>query len=83
MKNRDIPLLGIKVFDTQNFLKHRRVPLRNDSVLGDKTVLTENRDARPSLIPNVFRYEKFSETQKGSSTKFFDTVRQKFLNGKS
>ena len=37
----------------------------------------------PSLIPNIFRYQRFSETQKGSSTNFFGTVRQKFFNGKS
>ena len=33
IENRDIPLFGIKFFNTWNFLKHRRVPLRNDSVL--------------------------------------------------
>ena len=32
----------------------------------------------PSLSPNIFRYQKCSEKQKGSSTKFFGTVRQKF-----
>ena len=32
LENRDIPLLSMKLFDTRNF-KHRRVPLRNDSVL--------------------------------------------------
>ena len=31
----------------------------------------------PSLIPNIFRYQKFCETQKGSSTNSFGTVRQK------
>ena len=36
-----------------------------------------------SLIPNLFRYQKFSETQKGSSSKFFGTMRQRFSNGKS
>ena len=37
----------------------------------------------PSLIPNIFRYQKFSEAQKGSSTKSFGTVRQKFFDSKS
>ena len=32
----------------------------------------------PSLIPNIFRYQKFSETQKGS-TMFFATVRQQIF----
>ena len=41
-----IPLLGMSFFDNRNFLKHRRVPLRNDSVLWDKTILTENCDTR-------------------------------------
>ena len=35
------------------------------------------------LIPNIFRYQKFSETQKGSSTKTFGTVRLKTFDGKS
>ena len=28
----------------------------------------------PSFIPNISRYQKYSEPQKGSSTKFFGTV---------
>ena len=28
------------------------------------------------FIPNIFRYQKFCETQKGSPTNFFGTVRQ-------
>ena len=31
IENRAIPLLGIKFFDTQNFLRHRRFPRRNFS----------------------------------------------------
>ena len=49
VENRDVPFVGIKLFDTRSFLKHRRVPLRNDSVLPDKTILTENRDTPPPL----------------------------------
>ena len=37
---------------------------------------TENRDTPCPLMHKNFRYQKFSETQKGSSTKFFGTVRQ-------
>ena len=44
MENRDVPLLGIKFFDTRNFLKHRRVPRRNFSALWDENFSTENRD---------------------------------------
>ena len=36
-----------------------------------------------SLIPNLFQYQKFSETQKGSSTNFFGTVRLKNFDRKS
>ena len=36
-----------------------------------------------SLIPNIFRYQNFSETEKGSSSKCFDTVRQNNFDGKS
>ena len=33
------------------------------------------------LIHKIFRYQKFCETQKGSSTKWFGTVRQKIFDG--
>ena len=83
VENRDVPFVGIKLFDTRSFLKHRRVPLRNDSVLPDKTILTKIVIPAPSFIPIIFRYQKFSEKQKGSSTNFFGTLRQKIFNGKS
>ena len=54
IENRDVPFVGIKLFDTRSFLKHRRVPLRNDSVLPDKTISTENRDTRPLFHPYHF-----------------------------
>ena len=75
--------VGIKYFNTRNFLKHSRVHLRTDSVLWDKTILTENRETHPSLIPNIFRYPKPFETQKGSSTKRFGTVIENNFDGKS
>ena len=43
---------------------------------------TENRDA-PSLMRENFPDQKFSETEKGSSTKCFGTVRRKLFDGKS
>ena len=75
--------VGIKNFNTRNFLKDSRVHLRTDSVLWDKTILTDNRETHSSLIPNTFRYPKPFETQKGSSTKWFGTVRQNNFDGES
>ena len=125
-ENRDTrpSLLSLTFFDTRNFLKLRKVPLRKFSALWDKIILTENRDTRPfshpkhfsipetfwtwegflyetfrhsetkqfwlkivipalSLIPNIFRYQKSSETKKASCMKFFSTVRQNSFDGKS
>ena len=70
------PLLSIKFFDTRNFVKQRRVPLRSFSVLWDNKFSIENRDI--PLLGKIIRYPKFSETQTGSSTKFFGTVRENF-----
>ena len=64
----------IKFFHSWNFLKHRRVPHWNFSVLSDKTILTENWDTLRPLIHKLFRYQKFSETPKGSPTKFFVSI---------
>ena len=52
------PFLIHKLFRYRKFsgTQHRRVPLRNDSVLWDKTILTEIVNPAPSLIPNIFRY---------------------------
>ena len=83
IENRDIHLLGIKFFDTRNFLKHRRVSLRNDSVLWDKTKLTENRNSRPLCYPWLFSIPEINETLKNSPTKIFGTVRQKIFEGTS
>ena len=69
------PLLSLTFFDTRNLLKHRRVPLRNDSV--DKTILVENRKTRPLSYPERFSIPEINETLKNSPTKIFSTVRQK------
>ena len=83
-ENRDtsslLPLLSEKFFVTRIFVEHRRVPPWNDSVLWDKTILTENRGARPSLIPNFFWYQAFSETQKVSRPSFSALWDQKKFN---
>ena len=47
------PLLSIKFFDTRNFAKHRRVPLRSFSVLWDNKFSIEIRDI-PLLGINFF-----------------------------
>ena len=51
IKNRDIPPpLGIKFFDTRNFLKHVRVSLRFHLVLWDKTIFNGNWLYPPPLL---------------------------------
>ena len=116
--------LSIKIFDTQRFLKHKRVPLRLFLVLWDKNFykkswytplffypkknsISENFwntegwpyeffryceaeiwekicDKPPLLLSiKIFDTWSFSETQKGSPTKYFDTVRQNSFYGKS
>ena len=46
-------LLSITFFDTRNFLKHRRVPLRNFWTLWDKKLIAVNSDI-PFLCVNFF-----------------------------
>ena len=71
------PLLSIKFFDTRNFAKHRRFPLR--SFFGTLRQQIFNRKSWYSpLWHKIFQYVKLSETQKGSTTNWFGTVRQKF-----
>ena len=77
-------LLSINVFDTRNILKHTRVPLRSFSGLWDK----KNSDGEtwyphPPFIHKFFPHLKFSETQKGSPTKFLGTMRLTIFYGKS
>ena len=70
------PLLSIKVFDTRNFVKHRRSPLRSFSVLWDNSFSIENRDIPLLSI-------KFFDTRIFSPTKFFGTLRQQIFYRKS
>ena len=76
--------ISIKFFYTGIFSKthQRRVPLISFSVLWGNKFWIKNRDI-PLIGINFFRYPKLSETQKGSSTKQFDTARQKIFNGKA
>ena len=81
--NRDIPFLCKNFFHTRFFLKHRRFLLRFFWYCETK-ILTKTCDTNPLLLSyKIFDTRNFSETQKGSSTKFFGTVRQNSFCGKS
>ena len=71
------------IFHTRKFLEDRRVPLRKYSTLCEKKIFTENRDTGYLFINNFFRYQKYSETQKNSSSNCFGSVRPKSFDGKS
>ena len=76
------PLLSIIFFDTRIFVKHRMAPLRWFLVLWDNTFSIKNCDI-PLLGKKFFDTRFFSGTQKGSSTKWFGTVRPKNIDRKS
>ena len=69
-------LLSQTICETRKFLKHRLLQIRNFWTLWDKKLVAENSDI-PFLCVIFFRYLTFSETEEGSPTKFFATVRQK------
>ena len=77
-KNVIPPFSSMKLFETRNFLKNSRIPLRNFSALWD--ISTEDRDMplliheRKILFMNFFRYRKISGKQKGSFTNLFVSV---------
>ena len=64
------PLLSLTFFDTGNFLKHRRVPLQNVSVLRDKKKFRRKIVIRP-FLHEIFRYPKFFEKPKNFPKNFF------------
>ena len=61
------PPLIHKLFRQRNFsgTQHRRVPLRNVTLLSDKTFSTENRDTGTSLILYMFRYQTIFRNPEG------------------
>ena len=69
---------SIKFFETRNFLKTSRIPIRNFSALWDMKISTENRDM-PSLIHKFFSIpENFRKTEGFLYKAFrFGPVRQK------
>ena len=86
------PFLSINFFATGIILKQstQGFPYEILRHCETKYFLTENRDTPPSspspppsLIHKFFRYQKFCETQKGSPTNFFGTVRQNNFDKKS
>ena len=74
------PLLSINFFDIGKLLKHsiERFPYGTFRYCETKHFRQKIVIAATSFIPNIFRYQKFSESQKGSLTKFFSTVKQNF-----
>ena len=72
------PFSARKLFETKNFLKNSRLPLRKFSALWDIKISTENRD-KPSLIHEFFSIpENFRKTEGFLYKAFrFGPVRQK------
>ena len=80
--------LSINFFATGNVLKHSTEGFLYEMFryCGTKKIWRKIVILPPSsspLIHKIFRFQKFSETQKGSPTKFFGTVRRQILDGKS
>ena len=79
--SRPLPLLSLTFLDTRNFLQHRRV---HHEVFW--YCETTNFDRNLWYIPRIhkiFQYWKLSDTQNGSSTVCFCTVRQNNFEGKA
>ena len=72
------PFSSVKLFETKNFLKNSRIPLRRFSALWDMKISTENRD-KPPPIHNFFSIpENFRKTEVFLYKAFrFGPVRQK------
>ena len=63
-KNVIPPFSSIKPFETKNFLKNSKIPLRKFSGLWDIKISTENRCDMPPLIHKVFSIaENFRKTE--------------------
>ena len=79
LDTRPPPSLSINFFTSENFLKHSREGLLYEIIRNSETkqFWWKNMITAPSLILYIFRYQKFSETKKGSLTKIFGTVRRK------
>ena len=73
------PLFTSTFFKIKNFLKHRRVPLRNVLLLGNKHFQSTVVIPRPFLSSTFSPSGILSETQKGSLTNSFGIVKQNSL----
>ena len=73
------PLFTSTFFKIKNFLKRRRVALRNVSLLGNKHFRSTVVIPRPFLSSTFSPSGKLSETQKGSLTNSFGIVKQNSL----
>ena len=81
---RDIPLSFIIFSDTWNFLKHRRVPLRNVLVLQDKTISTESRyTPSPLLSIKLFDARNFLKHRRISLRSFSVLCDKNKVDGES
>ena len=78
------PLSCMTFFDTWISLKYRRFPCEDFRYCETKSIRQKIEIPPPplSFIYKIFWYQKFSETEKGSPTKFFGTIRQKKFDEK-
>ena len=77
------PLLFTKLLDTRHFVRQRRVPLIDESVLWHKILLTENCDIRP--LSDVWRFStpKIFWNTVGSSARWISNVTKNNLGPKT
>ena len=74
-----IPPLCKKIFITKNFLKQKGSSTKYFGTVTQKSA-TENCDTTPSFTHKIFRYQKYSGTQKGP---LFSVLSDKVFDGKS
>ena len=70
------PFFSLTFFDIKSFLKHKRVPLKNVSLLWNKHFRSTMVMSALFFILNIFRYQNVFETKKSSSTKCLATEKQ-------
>ena len=80
-EKRDTPFSSIKFFESRIFSKTVVFPMKLFSTVRQHIFYRHLRYS--PLMHRVFRYPKVSETQTGSSTKFFGTMRRKCFVKKS
>ena len=73
-KNVIPPFSSIKLFETKNFLKNSRIPLRKFSALWDIKISTENCDMPPLIHKLFFDTKKFPENRRVPLQSFSGSV---------